>query len=294
MKNLFFKSIAGLCCFTLGFTPSTYIQKCNTKAEHIQLNPYTEQYEANTKYKTNFMHITSMNHNFKIHLAKGQDWDQQKDFPLIYISNPIENPENTRWINVITTKKWIFSHMVFDYLPAPKIPYPFYNPEMNGFFDAPNCLHAPLYSVADSMTFHTYLVRINNNQQILECLGGIQWGWKLKPFSLTPKIAKPKSINNDTFKHDIQKLKSRHNSMIIHPHADFIVHNDAVSCAKTYAELFLFPISSYPEHIIPILKQSTSGQLMYPMYDTLDKMRYYMIWYPIVKLSYLNKLKAEL
>lgn len=146
--------------------------------------------------------IKSMGNSFKVHYVENSsEACSNPGFPNIRVE--IQKQHNA-WLHIIHTdskdpQKQVFIDSI-DQETYPMI-YPFFTYDKE-FIDGPFSDYTLL---SKPMTFwkgHVYPVQVNWNEQSIEFMGGIEWGFelsylKLKPHMIKPRALTPEEIAND-------------------------------------------------------------------------------------------------
>ncbi len=121
-------------------------------------------------------------------------------FPVILIQ---PNVKHDGWIHIVYTDashvddlKW---KTFIDHDPK-ATNYPFYS-YLQYFYDAPSWNYSILNKPLGFWKGHAFAVKVDHQNKIINCIGGIEWGFKLSLFRSRPKAIYPKLLDE----HDWRK-----------------------------------------------------------------------------------------
>lgn len=124
-------------------------------------------------------------------------------FPIIHIE---AEDKDIAWVHIIYTDAKDPRYQKFiDATAPPQAGYPFYTFGRD-FYDAPIWEYTLFKKPLSFWKGHAYAVKIDENKRIIECMGGVEWGFKLSFWRLRPQCLEPRALTETDWEKDRQLL----------------------------------------------------------------------------------------
>ena len=85
--------------------------------------------------------------------------------------------------------------------------YPFYTLEQD-FFDSPHWVYSLFSKPLSFWKGHVYAVKVDHQHKTIQCVGGIEWGFRLSFFHLRPQMITPVVLTSEDWKKDWSFVKT--------------------------------------------------------------------------------------
>ncbi len=151
---------------------------------------------TNKKY---FSYISSNGFGYFIELIENNVKNSLNPFfPTIHIKT---NFLHDGWIHVVYTDSFLEQYKVFIDSVDPNQKnsiYPFYTHEKD-FYDAPLWAYSFFQKPLSVWKGNAFAVRIDRDNKMIYCFGGIEWGFDLKWFHVFPSAKIPQLLDKDAW-----------------------------------------------------------------------------------------------
>jgi|GEM_PF-2177485 len=125
-------------------------------------------------------------------------------FPVIRIST--ESNHNA-WVQIVYTDTKDTNWQKFIDSEVHSGTFPFYSFSKN-FYDGPHWDYTLFQKPLSFWKAHAYAVNVNHEEKIIQCVGGVQWGFELSYFKLRPHCLTPKALNFQDWEKDWSFLQN--------------------------------------------------------------------------------------
>jgi hypothetical protein len=141
---------------------------------------------------------------FYIHLAENSKADCINPyFPSIHIQT---NKKPNAWLHIVYIDSREQQWRIF--IDSQLSTHPFYTYERD-FYDAPIWTYTLFKKPLTFWKGHAFALEIDDINKTINCIGGIEWGFELLWFKLTPKAIPPKMLDNKAWKQAWQIIKAK-------------------------------------------------------------------------------------
>jgi hypothetical protein len=145
--------------------------------------------------------LKSLDHDFHIYYVKNAEQScVNPNFPIIEISTPYQH---NAWIQIIRmdslNPRW---GTFIDSSVGGENHYPLYSREIS-FFDSPLVAYSLITKPRKPWIAHAYAVTVDENKEIQEVIGGIEWGYKIDWFDFKPQMITPRALNQQDYEADL-------------------------------------------------------------------------------------------
>lgn len=126
-------------------------------------------------------------------------------FPAIHM---VTNGMHNAWVHIVYTNCSNFELQKFiDMGKDPDI-CPFYTLEQD-FYDAPHWSYTFFKKPLTMWKGHAYAVQIDHQKRVIQCVGGIEWGFFLDNYSFYPKHISPSALTMQNWEKDASLFKEK-------------------------------------------------------------------------------------
>jgi hypothetical protein len=126
-------------------------------------------------------------------------------FPVILIKS---NIMHDGWVQIVQTNSDDLALKLFiDYDPK-MTTEPFYSYAQH-FYDAPLWTYNLFFKKSFKWNAHVFAIKIDKENQIIQILGGIGWGFELNPTNLRPKSYRPYLLNESEIAESWEVLRNK-------------------------------------------------------------------------------------
>lgn len=162
----------------------------------------------------------SMGHGLKVAYVEAAAEDCiTPHFPIV-IFETTGSKQPDAWIHIVHSKNIPYFHgkPFIDSAPNRKTLYPFYSRQKT-MTDAPAMGYHLIRTKTLDWVGHAYAVTLDKDDNITGVLGGIRWGYLIKPWALRPEAITPSPLSQEQWQKDfktfntlLQKVKQANQS----------------------------------------------------------------------------------
>ncbi len=143
--------------------------------------------------------VTIVNKELRIsYIEKASSRCLNPNFPAIHI---FTTNKHNAWLQIVFTDST--DPKLQEFIDSSSDNYPFYSFEQD-YYDAPLWEYSIISKPLSFWKAHTYAIKLDRKNQIIEFVKGVEWGFTFTKFALHPKFTKPRILKQSDWQQDLQ------------------------------------------------------------------------------------------